>query len=47
MKTIQVKKGEIIQRKGELNSKIYSVEKGLLRTYSIDEKEGKYVYVCL
>ena len=45
MKTIQVKKGEIIQRKGELNSKIYAVEKGLLRTYSIDEKGREHVFM--
>ncbi|MGB1729315.1 MAG: cyclic nucleotide-binding domain-containing protein, partial [Crocinitomicaceae bacterium] len=45
MKTIEVKKGEIIQRRGELNSKIYAVEKGLLRTYSIDEKGREHVFM--
>ena len=45
MKTIEVKKGEIIQRRGELNSKIYAVEKGLLRTYFIDEKGREHVFM--
>ncbi|MFT4723186.1 MAG: CRP-like cAMP-binding protein, partial [Flavobacteriales bacterium] len=34
MKKISVKKGEILQRKGELNSKVYKVRSGLLRSYS-------------
>lgn len=40
MKLVQLKKGEIIQRKGDLNHKVYHLEKGLLRSYSID-KNGK------
>ncbi|MEO1654310.1 MAG: Crp/Fnr family transcriptional regulator [Bacteroidota bacterium] len=40
MKEIKVKKGEILQRKGELNTKIYRVKSGLLRSYCID-KNGK------
>ena len=40
MKEIKVKKGEILQKSGELNTKIYHVKAGLLRSYSID-KNGK------
>ncbi|MDN5215154.1 Crp/Fnr family transcriptional regulator [Fulvivirgaceae bacterium BMA12] len=40
MKEITLKKGEILQRSGELNTKVYHVKSGLLRSYSID-KNGK------
>ncbi|MEM6264557.1 MAG: cyclic nucleotide-binding domain-containing protein, partial [Bacteroidota bacterium] len=40
MKKISIKKGEVIQRKGDLNHKVYHVKSGLLRSYSID-KNGK------
>lgn len=40
MKRIEVKKGQILQKIGELNTKVYHVESGLLRSYSID-KNGK------
>ncbi|MEM6831189.1 MAG: cyclic nucleotide-binding domain-containing protein, partial [Bacteroidota bacterium] len=40
LKTITVKKGEIIQRSGELNTKAYAVQTGLLRSYCVD-KNGK------
>jgi CRP-like cAMP-binding protein len=33
-----VKKGEILQRKGDVNNEIYFVKKGLLRSYVIDAK---------
>lgn len=45
MKKIGVKKGQILQRKGELNSKIYQVEAGLLRSYSIDEKGKEHIFM--
>ena len=45
MKKITVKKGGILQRKGELNSKVYLVESGLLRSYIIDEKGKEYIYM--
>jgi len=44
MKTISVKKGEILQTKGELFTKIYTVESGLLRSYSIDFKLKEHIY---
>lgn len=45
MRQIHVKKGEIIQRSGDLNSKVYSVEKGLLRSYTIDEKGKEHIFM--
>lgn len=45
MKTIKVSKGEILQFKGGLNSKIYFVKSGLLRSYSIDEKGREHIYM--
>ncbi len=45
MKTIEVKKGRILQRIGELNSKVYQVESGLLRSYSIDEKGKEHIFM--
>ncbi|MBK7957773.1 MAG: Crp/Fnr family transcriptional regulator [Bacteroidetes bacterium] len=45
MRTIQVKKGEILQRNGDLNSKVYIVESGLLRSYSIDQKGKEHIYM--
>ena len=45
MKKISVKKGEILQRKGELNSKVYKVRSGLLRSYSIDEQGKEHIFL--
>lgn len=38
MKQITVRKEHILQRKGDLNSKIYEIKRGLLRSYTIDSK---------
>lgn len=45
MKILKVKKGQLIQRQGELNSKVYKVESGLLRSYSIDSKGKEHIYM--
>ena len=45
MKKIEITKGQILQRKGDLNSKIYQVESGLLRSYSIDEKGKEHIFM--
>jgi len=45
LKTLEVKRGEIIQRQGALNSKIYHVEKGLLRSYIIDQKGKEHIFM--
>jgi len=45
MVIIEIKKGQILQYKGELNSKVYHVKKGLLRSYSIDEKGKEHIFM--
>ncbi|SEJ70563.1 cAMP-binding domain of CRP or a regulatory subunit of cAMP-dependent protein kinases [Cyclobacterium xiamenense] len=45
MKKIEVKKGQILQRKGDVNSKLYRVESGLLRSYSISGKGKEHIYM--
>lgn len=45
MNRIKVVKGQILQQRGDLNSKVYMVETGLLRSYSIDEKGKEHVFM--
>lgn len=45
MKKITINKGEILQYSGELNSKIYYVKKGLLRSYYIDNKGKEHIFM--
>lgn len=45
MKTITVKKGTILQREGDLNSMIYEVTSGLLRSYMIDQKGKEHIFM--
>lgn len=45
MKEIKVNKGQILQSKGDLNTKVYLVQSGLLRSYSIDEKGKEHIYM--
>lgn len=45
MKTINVKKGTILQRPNQFNSKGYLVKSGLLRSYSIDEKGKEHIFM--
>ena len=45
MKRIELKKGDILQRRGELNTKVYQVESGLLRSYAISEKGKEHIYM--
>lgn len=40
-----IKKGHILQRKGDLNSKVYKVKSGLLRGYTIDEKGKEHIFM--
>lgn len=42
---VTVKKGQILQTAGELNSKVYYVHSGLLRSYSIDQKGKEHIYM--
>lgn len=45
MKRIHIKKGQIIQHAGDLNTKIYEVESGLLRSYALDEKGKEHTFL--
>ncbi|MEM8895636.1 MAG: cyclic nucleotide-binding domain-containing protein, partial [Bacteroidota bacterium] len=45
MKTIEIKKGTILQQKGQFNTKIYHIKSGLLRSYSIDEKGKEHIFM--
>lgn len=45
MKKINAKKGTLLQQKGEISSKVYLVENGLLRSYTIDEKGKEHIYM--
>lgn len=45
LRKIKVKKGTVLQRIGDVNSKVYQVESGLLRSYSIDEKGKEHIYM--
>ncbi|WP_256525657.1 Crp/Fnr family transcriptional regulator [Aquimarina sp. EL_43] len=40
-----MKKGQILQRAGENNTKIYIVKSGLLRSYVIDEKGKEHIFL--
>lgn len=44
-KVIKVNKGEVLQRQGELTFKAFFVKKGLLRSYSIDEKGKEHIFM--
>ena len=45
MKQIKVKKGDILQRSGDVNSKVYMVISGLLRSYTIDKKGKEHIFM--
>lgn len=45
LKRLEVKKGDFLQRKGELGSKVYFVESGLLRSYTIDENGKENIFM--
>lgn len=45
MKKLTIRKGQIIQRAGDLNSKVYFVKSGLLRSYSIDKKGKEHIFM--
>ena len=44
-KKVSVKKGEILQRSGEINTKIYRVKSGLLRSYYLDSDGKKHIFM--
>ncbi len=45
LKKMKVTKGQILQHNGQLNSKIYVVKSGLLRSYSIDKKGKEHIFM--
>ncbi len=45
LKRMVLQKGDIIQRKGEYDTKVYIVKRGLLRSYSIDEKGREHIFM--
>ena len=45
MKKITLKKGQILQRNGDLYTKVYHVRSGLLRSYSIDQKGKEHIFM--
>ena len=45
MKKVKIRKGEILQKTGETNTKIYKVESGLLRSYVIDKKGKERIFL--
>ena len=45
IQTKQVKKGTILQIQGDTNIKSYYVKKGLLRSYTIDEKGKEHIFI--
>ncbi len=45
LRQLKVKKGEILQRKGDRNTKAYFVKSGLLRSYSIDKKGKEHIFL--
>jgi len=45
LKKIKIKRGKILQRSGELNTKVYHVESGLLRSYCIDRNGKENIFM--
>ncbi|MEM6629189.1 MAG: Crp/Fnr family transcriptional regulator [Bacteroidota bacterium] len=45
LERIKVKKGQILQHKGELHTKVYQVESGLLSSYTLDEKGRRHTFM--
>lgn len=42
---VKIKKGTVLQEKGKVNPNAYFVTKGLLRSYTIDEKGKEHIYL--
>ncbi|MEM7574706.1 MAG: Crp/Fnr family transcriptional regulator [Bacteroidota bacterium] len=45
MKKILIQKGEVLQRPGELDSKIFVVQAGLLRSFAVDPKGKEHLFM--
>jgi CRP-like cAMP-binding protein len=44
-KTISIKKGTILESQGTINSRVYKVITGLLRSYVIDDKGKEHIFL--
>jgi CRP-like cAMP-binding protein len=45
VKSITIKKGQIIQHPGDTNPKVYKVVSGLLRVYALDQKGKEHIFL--
>ena len=45
MKTITVCKGQVLQRKGDVNTNVFFVESGMLRSYTIDQNGREHIFM--
>ncbi|MEM9933766.1 MAG: Crp/Fnr family transcriptional regulator, partial [Bacteroidota bacterium] len=45
IKRLKVKKGTFLQQRGEVNTKVYRVHAGLLRSYCVDEKGKEHIFM--
>lgn len=45
MKELDISKGQVLQRSGDLNTSIFVVKSGLLRSYTIDEKGKEHIFM--
>jgi len=45
LKKLKLLKGDVLQRKGDSNSKVFLVEQGLLYAYIIDEKGKEHIFM--
>ncbi len=44
-RTLKIGKGDVVQRKGDIDSKIYLIKKGILRSYSVDSKGKEHIFM--
>lgn len=45
MKELKITKGQVLQRSGDLNTSIFVVKSGLLRSYTIDDKGKEHIFM--
>jgi len=45
VKILSVKKGNVLQQQGGINTNLYFVKKGMLRSYIIDEKGKEHIFM--
>jgi CRP-like cAMP-binding protein len=45
LKELDISKGQVLQRSGDLNTSIFVVKSGLLRSYTIDEKGKEHIFM--